>query len=152
MILSEARQLATDLMYEHGIPDWRFEFDKATRRFGCTHYGLKLITLSKALTLLNDEEQVKNTILHEIAHALAPRRSGHDRVWKDIAVSIGCTGDRLYDGSVVKTPPKPFKGTCPKCERVIERRRRDAIACGKCCKAYNNNRYSDEYLFKWERA
>jgi hypothetical protein len=43
------------------------------------------------------EEQRLNTVLHEAAHAiqfLTTGRSDHGPVWKNIAKSIGCTGDR----------------------------------------------------------
>ena len=40
------------------------------------------------------EENVKNTLLHEIAHALAGHEHNHDEVWKATARSIGCDGCR----------------------------------------------------------
>ena len=152
MLLSDAQKLARELMDKHELTHWRFEFDKATRRFGATHYGLRMITLSKALVQLNDEAQVKDTILHEIAHAICGHANGHNEVWRQTARVIGCNGSRTYNSNEVVTPPKPFKGTCPNCSRVIEARRRSSIACGRCCREHNNNRYTDEYKIKWERV
>ena len=37
---------------------------------------------------------MKNTLLHEIAHALAGHEHNHDEVWKATARSIGCDGCR----------------------------------------------------------
>jgi hypothetical protein len=104
MKLNEARDLAIQLMTNHGIVEqgWRFEFDNAKRRFGCCKYGSRRITLSLYLTELNNIDEVKNTILHEIAHALCPRQ-GHNSVWKRKAIEIGCSGDRCYSSDKVET-------------------------------------------------
>ena len=74
MHLIDARNLAWDLMRQHGLADlgWRFRFDHARRRFGSCKYREKAITLSRPLTLLNGEAEVRDTVLHEIAHALCP--------------------------------------------------------------------------------
>jgi hypothetical protein len=51
--------------------------DSAVRRFGTCRYSRKLITLSRQLIELNDQARVLDTILHEIAHALAGPKTGH---------------------------------------------------------------------------
>jgi SWI/SNF-related matrix-associated actin-dependent regulator 1 of chromatin subfamily A len=40
-----------------------------------------------------EEQQFKDTILHEIAHAIVGPHHGHDEVWRGKAVEIGCTGN-----------------------------------------------------------
>jgi hypothetical protein len=82
MILKDAEALAQQLMSEHGLSHWHFEFDRAVRRFGFCMYGIRTITLSRKFTLLNSEPEVRNTILHEIAHALVGPNHGHDKVWR----------------------------------------------------------------------
>ena len=150
MNINEARKLAEDEMKLHGLYDWTFEFDKASRRFGACHYNLKRITLSKVLVELNNPLVVLDTIRHEIAHALVGSGHGHNIVWKRKAIQIGCDGSRTYDSTKVVTPKKKYVGTCPNCRREVERLNRVAIACGSCCKKYNNNMYSVDYLFKWK--
>lgn len=156
MLLHDAQNLAFDLMAEHGLvnnelggPEWSFEFDRAVRRFGCCHWATKTISLSRSLVELNDEARVRNTLLHEIAHALAGPRNGHNRQWRSIAVAIGCDGNRLYDGSVVAKPATTVTGHCPNCNRIIKRHRRGNIACGVCCKRYNGGRYKEAYRIIW---
>lgn len=153
MNLLQADKVAREAMQAHGLTaaGWRFSFDNAKRRFGCCHNSLKLITISRALTELNNPLVVYNTILHEIAHALTPYDRGHGREWRAMAKTIGCDAQRCYNSATVATPPKPFKGTCPSCHRTITRHQRNQIACGQCCKKYNHNRFSSEFLFKWER-
>lgn len=154
MTLAECKTLAEQAMLEHGLTarGWRFEFDNAKRRFGACHHGLRKITLSRELVELNGKMRVYNTILHEIAHALAPRTSGHDATWRAIAKSIGCDGERLYSSLEVAKPKHPFIGTCPGCKRQVHRYKRMQIACGQCCKRFNNNRFDSKYLFTWTRS
>lgn len=151
MKLNNARKLANEKLNEHGLvaKGWTFEYDNAVRRFGCTHFSTKTITLSKHLVELNEEPRVLNTILHEIAHALAGSGNGHNRYWRNIARNIGCDGNRLYDSSVVAAPKRKYTGTCPNCSRQVQRHRRDKIACGTCCRKFNNNKYDEQYLFTW---
>lgn len=146
MELAKAGNMARELMAAHGLTDWRFTVDFAKRRFGLCNHGNKTISLSIPLMQLNSEEKVRDTVLHEIAHALAGPRAGHRRQWKAVAAQIGATPTRCY-GSDVITPPRKWKGTCPKCGREIKRHRRTAIACGRCC----GGKYNADYKFVWTR-
>lgn len=143
MKIKEAEPLIKELMDKY-IPDREFRWDKATVRFGCCHQKLKRITLSKALTELNDWDEVKDTVLHEIAHGLAGEGHGHDWYWKDKCELIGARPERCYP-MTVKTPPKKWKGVCPTCGRTIYRRVRRDLSCGRCSKTYN-----PKYKFVWE--
>lgn len=42
--------------------------------------------------------KIKDTVLHEIAHAIVGNEHGHDGVWKECAQRIGSTGARLATG------------------------------------------------------
>jgi hypothetical protein len=99
MDLSQAGKLARELLDRHGLADWRFQWDRARRRFGSCSTTRKRITLSIYLTKLNDEAEVRDTILHEIAHALTPG-DGHGRAWKAACARIGAKPDRCYRESV----------------------------------------------------
>lgn len=89
MDLIHAEILANCLLVKHGLRDYNFSFDNSKKRFGFWHYNKKSISLSKNLTLLNEEAHVKDCILHEIAHALAPKGAHHNHEWQKIALSIG---------------------------------------------------------------
>ncbi|NBT51009.1 MAG: hypothetical protein EBT12_05555, partial [Marivivens sp.] len=88
------------------------DFDDAKTRFGQCRYTPKEISLSRPLTKANDEEQVRDTILHEIAHALTPGE-GHGNVWKKVAIKIGCDGKRCYDSKSIITPESKYMATEP---------------------------------------
>src|SRR4051794_26770877 len=125
MNLIEARNLARQLMDLHGLADWSFAYDRARRRFGSCRWRKKQITLSHPLTLLNTEAQVRDTILHEIAHALAPN-AGHGPKWKAACRRVGAKPARCYtDADVVSPSRKParYQIGCLACGWWNDRRR-----------------------------
>jgi predicted SprT family Zn-dependent metalloprotease len=143
--LSAAQSLANEMLQQHGLSrQWRFVFDRAVRRFGNCNYRRKTISLSAKLTQLNDEAIVRDTILHEIAHALAPRNAGHGEKWKTIARSIGCNAQRCYGDDVV-TPKQKYIGKCPNCATTIRRNRKKRLSCARCDRKYN-----PAHLFVWQ--
>lgn len=150
MKLNEAQKLANQLMIEHGIVQngWRFEFDRAKRRFGCCKYRTKKITLSMYMTELNSEEQVKNTILHEIAHALVGFKNGHNFVWQRKAIEIGCDGNRCYNSLEVEKPKGNYSAQCNNCNTnfVRYRKPKKSQSCGRC----SGGRYNENYKLEWK--
>ncbi|MBV8781168.1 MAG: SprT-like domain-containing protein [Phycisphaerae bacterium] len=132
----DAKQLAWTLMREHGLVGWSFAFDHARRRFGCCRIGKKQITLSRPLVLLNSIEQVRDTLLHEIAHALTPG-DGHSARWKRKCIEIGANPRRCYAESEVISPPRGparYLLRCPRCQWEVRRRRRPSrrLICRLC--------------------
>ena len=65
----EALRLARALLREHGLEDWQVTLDRAKTRAGSCRFHTRTITLSRALTELHSEAEVRETILHEIAAA-----------------------------------------------------------------------------------
>jgi predicted SprT family Zn-dependent metalloprotease len=144
MRLEDVRELAARLMRQHKLlPKWKFEFDRSKVRFGKCNYAEKTISLSRYLAELNPESEVRETILHEIAHAIAPRGAGHGEKWQAVARSIGCTAARCYGEDVIRPTPR-HKGTCPGCRREIFRHRRSVIACGRCTPVFDKR-----FAFVW---
>ena len=94
--LPDIESLGKDLLREHGLNDWKFGFDLSKSRAGVCNYGPKVITLSVTFCLKATEEQIRDVILHEIAHALAGFKAAHGPKWKKIATSIGCSGSRCH--------------------------------------------------------
>ena len=142
--IESARTIAVRLMDKYDLfdKDWKFAFDNARRRLGLCSYRRKTISLSKNYLPLVDEAEVIDTVLHEIAHALVGKKQGHNWIWKQKAVEIGCNGQRLYKGEA-RVEAK-YVGTCPKCGRVIHRHRRKKISCSRC-----DNVFRKELMFVW---
>lgn len=149
MDLNLAQCLAIKLMDEHDLifRGWTFEFDNAKRRFGCCRYRTKKITLSKHLVKLNDESIVRNTILHEIAHALVGAGHGHNHVWRTKAIALGCNGERCYSSDKVNLPEYKYLGLCVNGHTHNRHRKpRQSVSCGRCSAKYNA-----KYIIKWTK-
>ena len=106
MNLSLANSLGQRLVAKHlSTRGWRFVINyQLTTTFGYCRPRDKTIELSASLTSANDEEEVFDTILHEIAHALVGCRHGHDWVWKQKAIELGCKPNRFYNLETVTDP------------------------------------------------
>lgn len=132
MELGAAYALANSLVAEHGLDGWRVVYDRAKTRAGVCRPAQREIGLSAPLTRLHDEAEVRETVLHEIAHALVGPRHGHDAVWKAAARRIGCTGERCLSPEAPRVDA-PWIGTCPGGHTVQRHRRPERVYfCGRC--------------------
>jgi hypothetical protein len=93
MDIEAAERHARYLMSEYGLTGWLFGWDDTAIRNGSTfesHDGtVKMIRLSRQLTSVRSVQNVSNTIMHEIAHALVGVEHGHDEVWTRKAKALG---------------------------------------------------------------
>ena len=87
--LGEVALEARGLMDRHGLKEWELRFSAAWGRLGECRLDRKLILLSRLHAVGGPPGQVTDTILHEIAHALAGSDAGHGPAWKEIARRIG---------------------------------------------------------------
>jgi hypothetical protein len=139
MDLTKAKKLATRLLKKHKLAGWKFSFDSAVRRYGCCNYSKKRITISKKLTAVREEVNVKNTILHEIAHALVGPGHKHNEVWRRMAIKIGCNGS--VRGNDARLPPR-WIGLCPSGHvSKYWRKPTKNMSCGICYPKYYNESF-----------
>ncbi len=89
--LTAIAAMARGLMDEHGLGDWSFAFLEAERRLGDCHFEDRVIRIGRAHALDASEAEVRDTVLHEIAHALAGPEARHGPAWKATARRIGAT-------------------------------------------------------------
>lgn len=144
-----AQNLVLQELKNHNLKGWSFKYDNAFLRLGVCRYRTKTIGLSSTFVLNNTEEEVRNVILHEIAHAIAGIGAGHSRKWRRIATNIGCSFVSRVNKNAVM-PERTKIATCPNCGKVCRYYKvRRSLACKACCDKYNNGKYTKEYLFKW---
>ena len=151
MDLKQAESLAIRLMSEHGILDmgYHFAWNNKKRAAGTCSYRKKQIQLSKPLTTYSILEDVTDTILHEIAHALAGYSAGHGYEWQRVAKSIGCNANKYYDEKNKKSTADAFKiiakykAVCEGCgkESFKNRMPKRRFACSTCCKGVWNENF-----------
>ena len=87
--LIKVATLAGDLMDRHKLDEWTLIFFESTRALGQCRYRDRLIRLSRNHALDGKIEDISDTILHEIAHAIAGPEAGHGPVWKATARRVG---------------------------------------------------------------
>ena len=119
---------------EFKLDHWTIAMDRPKTRLAQCDYNMKKITVSFHLLRgpTCDEKKMRNTILHELAHAIVGPNNGHGEVWQKMALRIGCDGKRCSSMDVVNAsyvyecPKKCFSQTYhrrPKTENKI---------CKKC--------------------
>jgi predicted SprT family Zn-dependent metalloprotease len=137
-------------MRQHGLKDWSFRFDRAKRRFGCCYYATRTITLSQHLTVLNDEATVRDTLLHEIAHALTPA-AGHGPAWRAKCLELGAKPERCFSCRDVKLPAAKYALECRHCGWRHPRHRRSSAryVCVACCRRYNEGKLAEAFVMRW---
>lgn len=125
--------LATELMAEHGLLQrgWSFAFNRRKRSLGLCVYTDKRIELSLFFVIKNDEPAVRDTVLHEIAHALAGHKAGHGPVWAELCRRLGATPSRICATAVM--PRGVFEARCHSCSQVHHRYRRPKRNCTYYC-------------------
>lgn len=110
---SDIFDLAVSTLRDYGLLEkfWRVEWDNGKRRAGSCNYARRVITLSRIILPGAPDEEVRETILHEVAHALTPGHS-HDAVWRAKLIEMGGTGKRTHD---METPKGRYEMVCTNC-------------------------------------
>jgi len=120
MNCNKAKTLALNLMELHGLRTdntckrvlWSFAWTRRVYECGHCDFTKRVIALSRPITETNELSEVRDTILHEIAHALAGSRHGHDYAWKTTALAIGARPEQLTRSV---GPVGKYVAICPNC-------------------------------------
>lgn len=135
----EAESLVYKYMAKHNLPDeWLFRWQNKKIALGTCSYNKKEIRLSKWYVELNDLISVRDTILHEIAHALSYVRYGskgigHGRLWKKVCREIGATPKARSKENLAK-PQNHYKYIEQCCGDTYKRHRIRTNAVYRCPK------------------
>jgi hypothetical protein len=132
-------------MDQYGLKDWTLRFGPGRKQAGLCERRAKRLTFSAALFSVWTQDHCRNTILHEIAHALTTGH--HTPEWRRVFISMGGNGKTGWDNSDGRAQlPAKFIGTCPR-GHTIEKDRRDKTSCITC----NPRRFDSRYLLTWAR-
>lgn len=151
--LYEAKRMARELMYEHGVGHWKLSWMDMRHTAGMcktTHWHTNPsrsdgeIQLSKIFFTYFDVMEARDCILHEIAHALThPGLPDHGAVWRNRARSIGSSGNQYVDRREHVKPHYEFLGVCPQGHK-LRMRTQAAVSCKKC-----NDSLGGVHMFKF---
>ncbi len=116
-ITAHIEQFAADKIAEHLPADglWAFSWIKTKRTMGVCDYQLRTVSASSVYVGRASVEQLEDTVLHEVAHAIAGYSAGHGLAWQAACVRIGAEPKRLFDASSI-SPPCTWTMDCPSCD------------------------------------
>lgn len=135
--LDRVRRWAEALIVQHLDPSWTFAFDHAKVRAGLCDFTRKRITVSRYLAARFDDEENYQTLLHEVAHALAGPKEGHNPRWLGIARELGYIGGVRHTGETARELAA-WVGVCPAGHTIYRHRKPSrASSCTRCSPVYN---------------
>lgn len=130
------------LLRRHGLRAWSARLDESGSRAGACDYRAKTIWLSRLFLRYAPPAEIHDTVLHEIAHALAGAQHHHDAHWRSIARRIGCSARRCHE---VELGPPRWIMHCPGgCFALARNRRTRGLACLKCSRTPQFSKWSRE--------
>jgi predicted SprT family Zn-dependent metalloprotease len=93
----------------------------------------------------NPLEEIRDTILHEIAHALVGPGHGHDEVWQRKCVEIGARPVRCGQADM---PEGRWRAQCRSCGQKFNRHRKPKLSdrwfCQDCGPERGKLRWAEE--------
>lgn len=152
-----ARQLLEAIGFSELARHVKVRWNKRLRTTaGLACYAKFLVSLNPRLIAFGLAE-VDRTLRHELAHLLARARVGRRRIqphgleWQQACVDLGLTSEkRCHELPLPRRRIRPrHLYRCRNCQMEVKRVRpfRRAVACLKCCRAFNRGRYDDRYRF-----
>lgn len=146
---AEVRKYAESKLAEHRLEGWTIVLkEDIAGAAGLCNTTTKTITFSVDYLLQVPGDVWKNTVLHEIAHALTPRQN-HNRLWKSVFKAIGGNGERMVESFARKVNPETYRwvGRCAACgnEVGLQAAPRVVYACGVCCE----EKFDKNFLYSW---
>lgn len=141
MDIRDAKRMARELMHEHGIGHWKLGLMDERHIAGLCHTSKwntnphksrGYIKLSRVFIAYMDVMEVRDTILHEIAHALTnPKFPAHGKMWRTKAQEIGGKGNKYVDRREHVKPQYKYVGVCPAGHKVYLNEA-VRVSCRKC--------------------
>jgi predicted SprT family Zn-dependent metalloprotease len=134
MDLEHLKATAARELARHGLRDWTFGLSTARRRLGVCKYREKRIEIAAYYARHSPEATVLDTLLHEIAHALAGPAAGHGPAWKALAARLGAVPRSCESSGQAVVEPGDWRATCPACARTFHLYRQPRSLTGYRCR------------------
>jgi len=161
----EAQHLAIELIDEHVTtdrPKWSFSWLTGVSQLGRCNYvhGYIVIQLNHRYTMLAEEKEVRDTIIHEIAHGLVGSGHGHDYVWKMKCRQLGirpmrCASHEDKAAVELRAESANYVAECATCHKkhyamkYTKNMRFGRVHCSPCARRYG---FNDNNKLTYNRA
>ena len=103
-------------------------------------------------------DEVRRTMLHELAHLVAYERNGHRRIlahgvqWQEACRDLGIPGESATHELALpsRVLKRRWRYVCPVCEMSFERVRKfkGRVACYDCCQKVNAGEYHEDFRLR----
>jgi predicted SprT family Zn-dependent metalloprotease len=128
------------------LDTWSFGYDSARRRAGLCNYDTRHISVSRYLCEIHEIADVRQTVLHEIAHARCGPKAGHGRQWLSTAKSMGYL-NKKFSGTEIAREVAPWQGVCPGAHEHFAYRKPSRIqSCAWC-----HPDFDERFLIRWTK-
>ena len=146
--LRKVHALCRSELNRYGLAHWHVAFDRSHNRAGQCQRSKRTISLSAPLMSIWRLEDARDTILHEIAHALTS--GGHNDEWRRMCKRIGADPSRCWGDNGEARIQGKYVGRCPNghvLNRERETKKMYRISCGRCSPSYD-----EQYKFTWTKT
>ncbi len=154
-LVAECREILTALRL-HSLADrLEVEWNRRMRSTaGRATWPIAVIELNPNLLKISREE-VRRTVLHELAHLVAYERAAGRRItahgpeWQRACSDVGIPGEKATHDLALpsRTLRRKWHYACPACGTSFERVRRfkGRVACYDCCRENHSGEYHDRF-------
>jgi len=140
MNIQQTYDLVVDLLKKHGLREqgWTFAVSRGKYVLGSCVYKTKTIKISKYLIQLGTDQEVRDTVMHEVGHALAGGKAGHGWLWRQKCRDVGLMNPEQYAGELSYQVPHKVELVCQWHGLIDKRQRRlkegmlERLFCRKC--------------------
>jgi hypothetical protein len=132
--LQELEAIASQELMRHGLRGWTFGLANTKRRLGVCKYRTKRIEIAEYYALNSPRESVLDTLLHELAHAIAGPSARHGPAWKAVAIRLGATPRACETSREAVVKPGDWQATCPACKETVHFYRTPKSLSGYRCR------------------
>lgn len=134
MDLKQLEAIADQELTKHGLHGWTFGLANTRRRLGACKYRTKRIEIAEYYARHSPPETVLDTLLHEIAHAIAGPAARHGPAWKAVAIRLGATPRACETSHQALVKPGDWQASCPACKKTYHLYRQPRSLGGYRCK------------------
>lgn len=131
------------LLWSNSLSDWTYEFKDLHSSGGLTCSESRNIVLSKQAIERLKWWDLRDLILHEVAHALIPEGKPHCLEWKEMFLKLGGSGRVCCKNFSLKSDYKWLK-SCTKCDYKELCFRRYSLWCEECGSAVRYTIFSEK--------
>lgn len=130
--------------------NWKIKVsEKQKRSLGLCDQTNKELRFSKFLIENETELEIKNTLIHEVAHAMVGNKEWHWRKWIEMAKFLWLKNPKTYNTSA-KQPPWLYIMQCPNCKEEIsyfKKVKKTWKGCLNCCVKFNYWKFDKKFEF-----